>query len=181
MSKLSDILAQIEEQDPEAAAAVKAEIAAASGKAAALERDLKLVRDPKFRTDYPRALAMIDKGKIKLPEDPSDEALAAFLRGKEDEYADAGVPIPGTQSPNLGSEEPPDPAAAFGDSVSGGQIAPKQDYVRDVVEKITKGGRKGREDAVTLLTELNMEEGFNSPKIAEIAAQLNAKPILSRW
>lgn len=180
MSKLSDLLAQIEAEDPEAAEAIKAEMVTATNKSAALERDLKLMREPKFRNDYPRALAMIDKGKISLPDDPSDAALAAFLKGKEDEYAEAGVPIPGAAA-TPESAEPSDPASAFGEPVSGGQIAPKQDYVRDVVEKISKGGRTGREEAVTLLTQLNMEEGYNSPKIAEIAAKLNAKPILSRW
>jgi hypothetical protein len=179
LSKLDEILAQL---DDDTAAAVKAEVLAAEVRAAKAERDLKAAKRTDLREKFPRAMAAYDKGRVSLPDDPSDEALEACLKDKEEEYADIGVPIPGETVPDVRTDpEEADPAAAFGTPVAGGAPAPKRDYVREVIEIIKSDkSTEGRAKAASILTELNREEGFMSPKLAEIVEKLNARPIVGR-
>jgi len=174
LSKLDDLLAQLE--DGEAAEAIKAELLSAQTRAAKAERDLKITK-PELREKFPRAMAAYDKGRVTLPDNPSDDALFEYLKNKEEEYADLGVPIPGVQNPVVEPTDDYDPADSFGSPVAGGAPAPKRDYVREVVEAIKTNTSDGREKAAQLLTELNVQEGFQSPKIEEITRRLNAKPI----
>lgn len=173
MSKLEDLLAQL---DDEAAEAIKAEFLAAQSKAARLERDLNVTKKGEFREKFPRAMAAYDKGRVSLPDDPSDDALLAFLKAKEEEYEDLGVPIPGATG-RQEAEDEGDPSAAFGAPVGGGAPGPKVDYVREVLSAVRDNTPAGREKAALLLTNLNMEEGYQSPKLQKIVEELNAKPV----
>ena len=103
MTDIKELIARIGEGDDEAAAELEKVMAGKDQTIANVEllreRDKKVANDATFREKFPRAMAAHDKGRLTLPDDPSDEALLLALQGKEDELKDIGFEVPTPEEP----------------------------------------------------------------------------------
>ena len=86
MTDIKELIARIAEGDDDAAAELE-KVMADKDKAVAnsqllRDRDKKVANDATFREKFPRAMAAHDKGRLTLPDDPSDEALLLASRVK---------------------------------------------------------------------------------------------------
>ena len=184
MPTLDEILATLEEDDPDAAKALREQIATVAGEKeqlakqlAARDRDYKLATDKTFRERYPRAMMVFDRGKLTLGDDLDAEGLAKALKDKEEELADLGVPLPagrpsGDAPQPTSEEESPkeDPAQSWGEPVGGSPHTPEHDPVKDYWGGLRGTTETDRRKAVDALVELN-RAGEQRPegKIWELA------------
>jgi hypothetical protein len=195
MPELEDLIAVLEEEDPDTAQKLRERLDQVDELSRMLklkERDLKLATDKTLKEKYPRAMLALEKGRLRLPDDPSDEALLAVLKDKEEELADFGVVPPGeekkvspVQETAQGSDAY-DPASAFGEPVAGSPRTPERDIIREYKEAMALNTREGRIRASQLLAEMN-QMGFQRPEgplwqLAEDAEEDEFnKPIRAKW
>jgi len=148
LADIDELLARVAEGDEEAQAELKKLYSdrdkAVETQKQLRDRDKKIANDPSFREKFPRAMAAYDKGRLALPDDPSDEALSAALKAKEDELIDIGFEVPKSADAKAEGEasveEKPDPAKAW-EGTSGahspGELHP-DDGVNEVEKAMTE-------------------------------------------
>ncbi len=138
MSDINDILADL---DPDQAEAIKAAFKAKDDEGARqialAQRDKRLATDKSLRSKYPLAASAFDEGDLTLPDDLSDDALEAALKGKQERLERMGL-----KPPAAGEETEGDGAAAFGEPR--GAAAPGADPVSALhaVEAAITGDQK---------------------------------------
>ena len=159
MSELDDLLAEIE--DPDLAEKFKAKFTekdeALARTQAIAARDSKVQKEQaKLAQKFPRAMSAFQKGRLSLPDDPSDEALVEALKAKEEELEDLGVPIPGAAPTPIVPDEEEDPAAAWGDDIGTGRgentTADLFNQVKDLAES---GEQYDRLEIIAKISEMN--------------------------
>jgi len=187
MPTLDELLATLEEDDPDAAKALREQLSTAAGEKdqlakqlASKNRELKLATDKSFRERYPRALMVFDRGKLQLPDDLDDAGLIKALAEKEEELADLGVPMPaagasasGDKTPAKTEEPGGDPAESWGEPVGGSPRTTEKDPVKDYWEALRGTTNADRLKAFQAITELN-RQGEQRPegKLWELAKQM---------
>ena len=164
MSELDDLLAEID--DPDVAEKVKAKFdeqnAVMAKRQALMERDAKVRQEQaRLAQKFPRAMVAFNKGRFALPDDPSDDALVAALKAKEEELEDLGVPASvgksSVQEPASATGEP-DPASAWGEDISTGRGDTQTlDLMAQFAEKVESGDQLDRLDAISILSAINAQ------------------------
>jgi len=197
LATIEELLATLQEDDPEAAKALQdALTAAATEKETAQKelarktRDYEMATDQKYRERFPRAMMVFDKGKLTLEDGLDQEGLIKALNDKEEELADLGVPIPGTPAVSAPptaakpkAEEPPaeDPAKSWGEPVGGSPHTPAEDPVKDFWNGLRGSTNKDRTDMADALYALNLmghgkSDRPDNDKIKEIAREMGKDP-----
>lgn len=182
MSDLDELLAEID--DPDVAEKVKAKFTEQEGimakRQAIMDRDAKVAKEQaKLAQKFPRAMTAYQKGRLTLPDDPSDDALVAALKAKEEELEDLGVPIVGTApsapAPVVDEE---DPAGVWGQDISSGRgDTTTQDLNRQIIELAETGDHGSRLDIIAKVAALNAEAQRTNDfsKIDALNAHFGAK------
>lgn len=189
MATIDELLATLQEDDPEAAKALQEALTAAATEKETLakqlakkDRDYRLATDKTFEERYPRAMMVFKKGKLSLPDDLSDEDLGKALKEKEEELADLGVPLPsgGAKAPAPTQEAQPDPAQSWGEPVAGSPNTPEEDPVKDFWEALRGSTGKDRTDMADALWALNLmghgKSDKENDKIKQIADEMGKDP-----
>jgi hypothetical protein len=185
MAEFDEILAALEEEDPDAAKKLKERL----GKVDELEqqsrlkdRHLKLATDKRYREMFPRAMMKFDKGKLSLPDDTSEDALISALKDTEEELAEYGVPIPGQTSREAApteslAENKRDPSQAFGEPVGGSSHTPERDLVSEFKEAIAGSTVTDRLKAASIMKEMQLAGMQHDGTIKQLARDMSAQPI----
>ncbi len=164
MSDLDDLLAEID--DPDVAEKVKAKFTEQEGimakRQAIMDRDAKVAKEQaKLAQKFPRAMTAYQKGRLALPDDPSDDALVAALKAKEEELEDLGVPAspaPLIDAARGRDDDEEDPAGVWGQDISSGRgDTTTQDLNRQIIELAESGDHGSRLDIIAKVAALNAE------------------------
>ena len=160
MSDLEDLLAEID--DPDVAEKVKAKFteqeAVMTKRQALMDRDAKVQKEQaKLAQKFPRAMTAFSKGRLTLPDDPSDDALVAALKAKEEELEDLGVPIVG--APTAAPVAEPDGSEVWGEDVSSGRgDTTIHDLLNETIALAESGDHGSRLDIIANVAQMNPEQ-----------------------
>lgn len=172
-----DLDAVLAELDDEQAAAIRGALADKDAAKAKMERDLKLATDSEIRQKYPRAWKAYEKKMIDFGDAVSPEDISKILKGKEEELAALGVPVD-TPAPAAVQEAEPDPAAAFGAPVGGGQQTAPRDLTKEYLETMKVDSYSDRAKLPEIIAEMNKKGA--SEEINRLSELLSAQPIRSK-
>jgi hypothetical protein len=161
VADLSALLASLDDDDRKAiedALAEKDQLIKEKGRT---ERDLRLATDAKLRQTYPRAFKAYERRRLDFGDATTDAEVTAILKAKGEELAELGVPI-GEPAPAGAApvdaqvpEPAPDPAAAFGIPVGGGQPAGSYNATQVFLESMKADSPTDRAQMVEAMVELN--------------------------
>lgn len=197
MPELKELLENVEDETvaEQIKAAFEAQQQSSEQEKALLARDAKVAKESATLSEkYPRAMIAYSKGRLQLPEDdPSDEALAETLKGKEQELEDLGVPIPSeekeepveksgeksgeNQSAGEGEADKAKPEDIWGPDPSTGR---RDNSVEDALSKARNAIRydentdpeQAQQEFITALREMNTNREMD--KIEELTDELNS-------
>lgn len=193
MATIEELLATLQEDDPEAAKALQDHLTAAATEKeqaqkelARKTRDYDLATDQKYRERFPRAMMVFDKGRLTLEDELDKEALVKALNDKEEELAELGVPVPESKgaspppsAPKAEAEKPSeeDPAKSWGEPIGGSPSTSAEDPVKDFWNAMRGTTEVDRRNAADALYALNLmghgkADKPDNDKIKEIARQM---------
>ena len=187
MANLADLLASLDDDDRKAIEDALGEKDQLIKEKSRAERDLRLATDSKLRQAYPRAFRAYELKELDFGDTTGEADLVAILKTQEEKLARLGVPVSLDPSPAgaagmdaQGAEPAPDPAAAFGVPVGGGQPTGSRNLTQEFLESmradsdtdrakmtevVLEMNRKGaQEDIDRLVDTLNSQRGPRGPK-----------------
>jgi hypothetical protein len=164
MSALDELLAELE--DPDLAEKVKGMFTAQeevmAQRQAIMDRDAKVSKEKaKLAQKFPRAMVAFEKGRLTLPDDPSDDALVAALKAKEEELEDLGVPIQGAapSTKQTAEVDEDDPADSWGQDISSGRgDTSVHDILNDTIQLVEDGGHDRNLSVIPNVAQMNPDQ-----------------------
>lgn len=182
MPKLEELLETLDEDD---AKAIRDALAEKDDRLKALsrtERDLRLATDTKLRESYPRAFRAYELKELDFGDATSEDDILGMLKTQEEKLARLGVPISvesqAAAPVETASEPAPDPAAAFGTPVAGGQPSGARNLPQEFLESMKADTPIDREKMAEIIGEMNVKGAKD--QIEQLVDVLNARPIEGR-
>jgi hypothetical protein len=186
MSDLNALLETLDDDDAKTireALAEKDNLIKAKARA---ERDLRMVSDDGLKERFPRAWRAYQKKRLDLGETVDAEEVIALLKAKEEELADLGVPAGEAQAQGSSSDAQPasaesaapDPAAAFGAPVAGGQPSGSRNLTQEFLESMKADTPIDRDKMAEIIGEMNTKGAKD--QIEQLVDVLNARPIIGK-